>query len=115
MMNYIANLFFPLYEISLDNYKKNLGSAAYKAALKPGQTSLALIYTRGLTLVLHKYFCIGFFDGESNFYVQINKNPKSNCKWSIQQTFSLSVHEKDYLLLEAIKETIGGIGSITKQ
>lgn len=56
----------------------------------------------------------GFTDAEGSFMILIRKNPELRSGWEIRPAFSISLHEKDLFVLEAIKVYFGGIGRISK-
>ena len=63
---------------------------------------------------LNPWTVTGFSDGESSFMVRVRKNSKYKTGWLVAAIFSIVAHKKDLLLLEAIKEFFGGLGSIKK-
>lgn len=64
--------------------------------------------------ILHPYFITGFTDAEGLFIVRIRDNPKLKIGWSVEAIFQIKLHQKDFAILELIKNYFKGIGSITK-
>lgn len=63
---------------------------------------------------LTPYFVAGFIDAEGSFVLSFSEDPNSKTKWRVRLQFSIGLHKKDKVLLEAIQALLGGIGSITK-
>lgn len=63
---------------------------------------------------LDPWFVTGFVYAEGSFVLHIRQNSKSRSGWEVIPIFSISMHEKDLPLLEAIKAYFGGIGRISK-
>ena len=51
-------------------------------------------------------------DGEASFIVSITENKKLNIGWKVQLMFSITLHLKDKLLLEQIRNFWNGVGNI---
>ena len=66
------------------------------------------------SLKLHPYFVTGFCDGESSFIISIQRKPKYKIGWEVQLCFQIKLHNKDSKLLDAIQNSLGGVGSVTK-
>ena len=62
---------------------------------------------------LHPYFVTGFSDGESYFYIGLNRSAKMKTGWSLILHFGISLNKRDHHLLELIKEFFKGVGSIS--
>jgi LAGLIDADG endonuclease len=62
---------------------------------------------------VNPWFITGFSDAESCFSVKIQENAKLKTKWRVRPVFSIILHSKDLLLLEAIQKTFG-VGKIIK-
>jgi hypothetical protein len=62
---------------------------------------------------LSPWFITGFSDAESCFSIKIQENDKLNTKWRVRPVFSIILHKKDVLLLEAIQNNLG-VGKILK-
>ncbi len=56
----------------------------------------------------------GFCEGESCFYINIGKSPKSKTGWAVQLVFKITQHSRDIPLLELIKNFLG-CGRIEKR
>jgi len=63
---------------------------------------------------LNPYFVSGFVDAEGHFGTTIYKDSKLKTNWRVLSYFSISLNEKDSILLEQLKEFFGGIGTIRK-
>lgn len=63
--------------------------------------------------VLNPWFITGFCDGESCFYVGIQKNNKSKLGWTVELIFTITLHKKDKDILESINNYFG-VGYITQ-
>ena len=66
-------------------------------------------------ICLYPYLITGFPEGEAYFYLKIRKNTKSWTiqGWSLELVFGFHIHKKDEALLQAIRNTLQGIGKIT--
>jgi hypothetical protein len=53
---------------------------------------------------LPPYFATGFADGEGCFHVRIRRN-KTDTRWSIEPSFTITLHKRDLPLLHRIKAT----------
>lgn len=62
---------------------------------------------------LDPYWITGFADGEGYFYLKIRQNSKSKIGWSLELVFGFHIHKKDEALLQAIRNSLQGIGKIT--
>lgn len=56
----------------------------------------------------------GYTDGEASFIISIQRNPSYKIGWRVKARFSICVHKKDIMILELIKNYIGGVGIIYK-
>ena len=63
---------------------------------------------------LDPWFITGFVDGEGCFIIGITKSSSHKAGYQVRVYFSIEVHKKDELLLERIKNSLGGVGKITK-
>jgi len=63
---------------------------------------------------IHPLFISGFSDGEACFSITIVKNKEYKSGWKIKVKFSISLHKKDWVVLEKIKSYLGA-GRISKQ
>jgi len=54
-------------------------------------------------------------DAESTFSIAIRKLSKYKLGWYVEPNFTIGLGKKDLPLLESIKETFGGVGSIMHQ
>jgi hypothetical protein len=63
---------------------------------------------------LDPYYITGVADGESCFYVTINKHSECKTGWNVRAGFSIGMHQRDKVLLEQIKLYFG-VGEIFKQ
>ena len=64
-------------------------------------------------MTIHPWFLTGFLDGESSFYIIIHKSNNVKTGWSVRAIFEIHLHVKDKALLEMLKASLGGVGSIT--
>lgn len=64
-------------------------------------------------LQIHPWFITGFVDGEGCFSCSVLKSRSYKLGWEIQPIFQIKLHIKDYLILLRIKESLGGIGTLT--
>jgi len=64
---------------------------------------------------LDPWFITGFVDAESTFSISIRKLSKYKVGWYVEPSFTIGLDKKDLPLLEWIKSTFGGIGSIMRQ
>ena len=62
---------------------------------------------------LNPWFITGFTDAEGCFSLKIQQNAKLKTNWRVRPVFSITLHVKDLLLLESIKNTLG-VGKISK-
>lgn len=69
--------------------------------------------TLNLKSYLNPWFLTGFSDAEGCFSIKIQPNTKLNTKWRVRPVFSITLHIKDILILESIKNTLG-VGNICK-
>ena len=56
---------------------------------------------------LNPYWVSGFVDGEGTFYVGINKNETMTSGFQVLPEFRIVQHEKDIVLLHALKKYFG--------
>lgn len=76
-------------------------------------TCARFYYTNGLTVIrkecdnssvqLSPWFITGFSDGESCFYVGVQKNNNSKIGWTVELIYTITLHKKDKDILEEIK------------
>lgn len=64
------------------------------------------------TTPLSPEWIAGFIDGEGSFGVQITKSSLYRIGWTVRASFKISLHKKDQMVLEAIRNYLG-VGSIT--
>lgn len=62
---------------------------------------------------LNPYYITGFVDAEGCFTTSIFKDSRMSTKWQVKAIFSISLHNKDIKILEAIQRT-WGVGKIYK-
>jgi len=62
---------------------------------------------------MNPWFLTGFLDGESSFYIIVQKSNSVKTGWSVRAVFEIHLHLKDKPLLEEIQTTLGGVGKIT--
>jgi hypothetical protein len=62
---------------------------------------------------LHPYYVTGFTDGEGCFSISIFKDSRMLTGFQAKPIFSISWHDRDKKLLEAIQRTLG-VGKIYK-
>ena len=65
--------------------------------------------------VLDNWYITGIMDAESTFLISIRKLSKYKIGWYVEPSFTIGLDKKDLPLLESIKSTFGGIGSIMRQ
>lgn len=65
------------------------------------------------TFYLNPHYITGFVDGEGCFSVSIFKDSRRITGWQVKPIFSISLHNKDINLLEAIQRTLN-VGKIYK-
>ena len=58
------------------------------------------------TFYLNPHYLTGFVDGEGCFSLSIYKQDKNLTGWHVKPVFSISLHNKDIKLLEAIQRTL---------
>lgn len=58
------------------------------------------------TFYLNPHYLTGFVDGEGCFSLSIYKQSKNLTGWQVKPIFSISLHNKDIKLLEAIQRTL---------
>jgi len=57
--------------------------------------------TRGISFIsikkptLHPYFVTGFSDGESYFWISLNRSSKMNTGWIVNLPFGIKLHKRD--------------------
>ena len=64
------------------------------------------------------WFITGFTDAEACFSLRMGlcpRNKELKVGWVVNQSFQISLHQKDKALLEQIQSYFGGIGNITKE
>jgi hypothetical protein len=76
--------------------------------------ALALLHTSTFNSAsLNPWFITGFSDAEGCFMIIFNKKGQKN--YQVQLIFQIHLHKKDLSLLEKIKSSLGGVGSISKK
>jgi hypothetical protein len=65
--------------------------------------------------LLDANFVSGFTDGEGSFVISIQREPRNKTGWTVKSRFSMSLHYKDIVLLESIRNYFNGVGSINKE
>lgn len=63
---------------------------------------------------LDPYFISGFINAKGSFILSFSEDSKSKTSLKRCPQFSIGLHEKDKVILEAIQNSLGGIVSITK-
>lgn len=63
--------------------------------------------------MLNPSYVTGFIDGEGSFIVLVLKRETYLTGWNIIPVFTISLHNRDRVLLEKIQSFFGGIGKIT--
>jgi hypothetical protein len=58
------------------------------------------------------FFWTGLTDAEGSFKVSMSKTDKRTLGWRIEPNFEITLHIKDYELIEQFQEFLGGIGHI---
>lgn len=61
---------------------------------------------------LNPWFVTGLIDAEGSFTVLIVKDSKRKLGWRIECKFQLGLHERDFQLLQQVRNFFGGIGNI---
>ena len=67
---------------------------------------------------IDSWFVTGFADAESCFTFSVGLCPRNNkmkAGWQVNQSFQITLHQKDKALLELIKSNFGNIGYITSE
>jgi hypothetical protein len=64
---------------------------------------------------LNYWFITGFTDAEGMFGISLIKSPSTRLGWTIHLNFQIGLHKKDIELLNNIKTTLGGVGSISEK
>jgi len=64
---------------------------------------------------VNPWFFTGFTDAEGTFTVKISKSDKYRTGWKVEPLFAIGLHIKDVAILNAIQNTLGGIGAILNQ
>lgn len=62
---------------------------------------------------MHPYWITGFSDAESSFSAKLVKSSLYKLGWRLQPQFQIKLHNRDYVVLESIKNSFG-VGSINK-
>jgi hypothetical protein len=62
---------------------------------------------------IHPWFITGFVDGEGCFSCSVLKSKSYKFGWEIQPNFQIRLHIKDCSILLKIKESLGGVGTLT--
>lgn len=62
---------------------------------------------------MHPYWITGFSDDESSFSAIMVKSSLYKLGWRLQPQFQIKLHNRDYLVLESMKNSFG-VGSINK-
>uniref|UniRef100_UPI0022FD92F1 hypothetical protein n=1 Tax=Drechslerella dactyloides TaxID=74499 RepID=UPI0022FD92F1 len=89
------------------NVKKQITNKLYySSVVKPDSNN---------KLILKPWYITGLIDAEGSFIISIIKNPRCKTGWEVQTMFSISLHKKDYTILELIKSYFEGRGSINKE
>ena len=73
--------------------------------------ALQLSNKQNSTWPLDPFFVTGFTDAEGCFHVSITKNKNFNLGWRVGWTFIINLKEKDFVILEQIKNLFH-VGSI---
>ena len=63
---------------------------------------------------LNPYFITGFSDAESCFIVGLSEDSKRKAGWIVALEFTITLHDKEKVLLEAIRCFFSGVGAIKK-
>jgi len=63
---------------------------------------------------IEPWFITGFTDGEGCFIISISRSNKYSSGWTVKPSFKITLHQKDLVLLQQIKNFFG-VGSIYKQ
>ncbi|BDI12834.1 hypothetical protein (mitochondrion) [Phanerochaete sordida] len=93
------------------NYS-TLNKESYSNSLELGSKSQQ-VYT------LDPFFITGFIDAVrpkgrgGSFMLSLIKDSKYKTGWAVKLTFAIVLHQKDSVLLESIRSTLGGIGTIS--
>lgn len=61
---------------------------------------------------MNPWFLTGFLDGESSFYIVVQKSNNVKIGWSVRAVFEIHLHLKHKTLLEEIQTRLGGVGNI---
>ena len=62
---------------------------------------------------INPWYLTGFVDAEGSFLILIRKNKNLKIGWNVELRFQISLHEKDAVLLEQIKNYFG-VGTVYK-
>jgi hypothetical protein len=60
---------------------------------------------------INPFFITGFTDGEGSFMISVKKSSLYRQGWKVQPSFVITLHKKDLILLQTIKDYLG-VGSI---
>lgn len=63
---------------------------------------------------LNPYFITGFSDAESSFSIGLYKDDKRKTGWIVALEFTIALHEKEEILLEAIRNFFSEVGIVKK-
>ena len=119
-----SNLLKKLYS-SISYYQFRNISYKKSARAQPGTPSTPLVGVRNAknqvrysfnnknTFYLNPDYITGFVDGEGCFSISIFKDSRRLTGWQVKPIFSISLHNKDINLLEAIQRTFN-VGKIYK-
>jgi len=100
--------------IDMESNKKNI---LEENKGKPGIYMIRLFSSLVLKqshLKLNPYWLAGFIDAEGSFIISISKNLEFKTGWRVKAIFSITLHEKDRLVLELIQKYFE-VGYIIKQ
>ena len=65
------------------------------------------LYVRSRPMNLEAQWIVGFVDGEGCFYVGVNPHPEMSAGYQVLPEFTVVQHERDVLLLHALKSFFG--------
>lgn len=93
--------------------KKNLYSSYSYIHTKISKNDPRYSFNNKNTFYLNPDYITGFVDGEGCFSLSIFKDSRRITGWQVKPIFSISLHNKDIKLLEAIQRTLN-VGKIYK-
>lgn len=121
LMNNLIGLVIRCLYLKFKNFIFNISTNKFNVRLYSSHTSIlnSILASAKNSLnnknsyYLHPYYVTGFVDGEGCFTTSIYKESRMLTGWQVKPLFTISLHNKDRKLLEAIQRFFG-VGKIYK-